>query len=382
MTAATDTIAISAMRHTLKALLFPKTATETFVASLVVYNPVIAGAFNVVFGGTNDLGRRWLIATAISEAAALQCFASVHVLRRLEGTYYRLRGRTPPPRGIGFGFLLAAATLPLALPMAFAVGGQVARALGVDWESPSFASYRVGIGFGFVMAALFFLQRSRIEARDAAHAAKEKIRELENRELQAQLAALTAEMNPHLLFNALNTVASLVHRDPDRAEGVVLQLADLYRGVLRSAGASTHSLADELRLCEAYLQVEHARFGDRLTFAIEVDSSIRTDAVRVPVLVLQPFVENAVKHGLSTRARGGTVRIAIAKTARQITMVVEDDGVGFGLSTAPGTGKGIVNCRARLALAYGEGSSVEIARRAEGGTRARISFPTEEGEGA
>ena len=363
------------MKHTLKALIRPKTATETFVASVVIYNPLIAGAFNVVLGGTHDFGPRLLIATAISEVATVLCFAGVHILRRLEAAYYRHRGRPSPARSIGFNFLLAAAILPLALPLGFLVGAHVAHTLGADWQSPSFGSYRAGIGLGFVVAALFFLQRSRVQARDAAHAAEAKMRELENRELRAKLSALTAEMNPHLLFNALNTVASLVHRDPDRAEGVVLQLADLYRGVLRSAGSSTHSLADELRLCEAYLQVEHARFGDRLRFVIDVPSTIRTDAVRVPVLVLQPFVENAVKHGFSTRARGGTLRIAIAMGGRQITMLVEDDGVGLGHSTSRGTGKGIANCRARLALAYGTSAKVEVVKRDEGGTRALISLP-------
>jgi two-component sensor histidine kinase len=363
------------MKHALKALVRPKTMGQTFVASLVVYNPLIAGAFNVVLGGTHDFARRWLISTAISEVAALQCFAGVHLLCRLEGVYCRLRGRASPPRTIGWCFLLAAVILPLSLPIAFVVGGYVAHRLGVDTGSPTFRSYRVGIGFGFVMAALFFLQRSRVRARDAAHAAEAKIRELENRELQAKLSALTTEMNPHLLFNALNTVASLVHRDPHRAEGVVLQLAELYRGVLRSSGSSTHSLADELRLCEAYLQVEHARFGDRLQFAIDVDSTIRTDAVRVPVLVLQPFVENAVIHGFSTRARGGTVRIEIAMRGNQLTMLVEDDGVGFGHSTSEGTGKGIANCRARLALAHGPSATVDVVKRDEGGTRALISLP-------
>ncbi|HMI84588.1 MAG TPA: histidine kinase [Polyangiaceae bacterium] len=362
------------MKNTLKALIRPKSARETFVASLVFYNPLIAGAFNVVLGGTHDFGRRWLIGTAISEVAALQCFAGVYILRRLERTYHRLRGRPSRACSIGSSFLLAAAILPLSLPLGFAVGGYVAHALGRDWGSPSFGSYRVGIGVGFVIAAVFFLQRSRIEARDAAHAAEAKIRELENRELQARLSALTAEMNPHLLFNALNTIASLVHRDPDRAEGVVLQLADLYRGILKSSGSSTHSLADELRLCDAYLQVEHARFGDRLKYAIDVESTIRTDTVRVPVLILQPFVENAVQHGFSTRARGGTVRIDIAIRKNQLTMIVEDDGIGFGHSTTTGTGKGIANCRARLALAYGSGARVEVMKRDEGGTRALIAL--------
>jgi two-component sensor histidine kinase len=363
------------MKHTLKALIRPKTAMEIFIASLVLYNPFFAGAFSVVLGGAHNFGRRWIITAAISEVATLQCCAGVHIFRRLEGTYYRVRGRSSPPRSIGFSFLLAAAILPFSLLLGFAVGGYVAHALGADWKSPSFGSYRVGIGCGFVITALFFFQKSRIAARDAAHAAEAKIRELENRELQAQLSALTAEMNPHLLFNALNTVASLIHRDPDRAEGVVLELADLYRGVLKASGSSTHPLGDELRLCEAYLQVEHARFGDRLKYAIDVESTIRTDEVRVPVLVLQPFVENAVNHGFSTRARGGTVRIEIKMRKDQLTMLVEDDGVGFGHSTTPGTGKGITNCRARLALAYGSGATVEVVKRDEGGTRALITLP-------
>jgi two-component sensor histidine kinase len=351
---------------------------ETFVSSFVFWNPIIAGAFNVVFGGTQDFGRRWIIATVISEVAGLQCFAGVWVLRRIESIYYGVRRRAAPARSLGSSFLLAAAVLPLAMPLAFAAGGAVARALGADWESPSFRSYRIGIGFGFAMAAVFFFQRSRLEAREAAHAAEARIRELENRRLEAQLSALTAEMNPHLLFNALNTIASLVHQDPDRAEGVILQLADLYRGVLRSVGASTHPLADEVRLCEAYLQVEHARFADRLRHDIDVDPSIDVDSVRVPVLVLQPFVENAVKHGFSTRARGGTVRIEIRMRGGQITMLVEDDGVGFGHATTAGTGKAIANCKARLELAYGKGASVEVTKRDEGGTRALVSLPAEQ----
>src|SRR5689334_24695210 len=188
------------MKHALKALIRPRTATEIFVASLVLYNPLIAGAFSVVLGGAHDFARRWIITAAISEVATLQCCAGVHIFRRLEGAYYRVRGRPSSPRSVGFSFLLAAAILPFSLPLGFAVGGYVADALGAHWKSPSFGSYRVGIGCGFVITALFFFQKSRIAARDASHAAEAKIRELENRELQAQLSALTAEMNPHLLF--------------------------------------------------------------------------------------------------------------------------------------------------------------------------------------
>jgi anti-sigma regulatory factor (Ser/Thr protein kinase) len=359
----------------LKALVKPKTAMETFVASLLCWNPIIAGAFSLLFGGAHDFPRRWAIDTTISELAAIQCFAGVHVFRWLEGAYNRRRGRSSPTRSIGFHFFLGATIMPLALPLGFAAGGLVAHGLGADWESLDFRSYRVGIGLGLVMAALFFFQRSRLEARDAHLAAEAQIRELENRRLQAQLSALTAEMNPHLLFNALNTVASLIHRDPDRAEEVIVQLADLYRGVLRCAGSATHPLEDELRLCDAYLQVEHARFGDRLVRELDIDPSINTQAIRVPVLVLQPFVENAVKHGFSRRARGGKVRVELRMNGKHLDMTVDDDGVGFGESPERGTGKGIANCKERLSLTYGTRASLEVGAREGGGTRVVVSLP-------
>jgi two-component sensor histidine kinase len=359
----------------LKALVKPTTTMEAFVASLVFWNPLIASAFNLLFGGTDDFPRRWAIATTISELATIQCFAGVHLFRWLEGVFHRRRGRSCPTRSIGFHFLLAATMMPLALPLGFAAGGIVAHALGADWESPDFRSYRVGIGFGLVMAALFFFQRSRMEAREANLAAQAQIRELENRRLQAQLSALTAEMNPHLLFNALNTVASLIHRDPDRAEDVIVQLADLYRGVLRSAGSATHLLADELRLCDAYLQVEHARFGDRLVRELDVDPAIDTQAIRVPVLVLQPFVENAVKHGFSRRAQAGKVSLHVRMNGKHLDMTVDDDGVGFGESPERGTGKGIANCKERLSLTYGARASLVVGARVGGGTRVVVSLP-------
>ncbi len=362
-----------------RSLLSPKTTAETFVASLLVWNPLIAGAFNFVFGGTHDFAGRWLVATTISEAAACQCFAGVHGFRWLVGAYSRARARAVPGWSIGFGsgFIAAAAIMPLSLPLAFAAGGVVARAVGVDWGAPDFRAYRVGIGFGLVMAAVFFFYRSRAEARDAARDAEARLAELENRRLRAQLSALTAEMNPHLLFNALNTVASLVHHDPDRAEEVVLQLADLYRGVLRSAGSATHPLGDEMRLCRAYLEVEHARFGARLVREIDVDPAVDLETIQVPVLVLQPFVENAVKHGLSRRKEGGKVRLELRMNGPHLDMTVDDDGVGLGESRAPGTGRGIANCKERLALTYGGRASLAVGARTGGGTRVVVSLPVE-----
>lgn len=351
----------------------------SFARSLLFWNPLISAGVTFVFSGTRAFVPAWLIALTISNVCMLQCYAVVSVLLRLERAYCEWRARPVPTHSVGFMFFLSALAMPLALPLGFAVGGVVARRLGVEWGPASFRSYRVALGFGLVIVTLFFFQRTRTEAREAARAAEDRIRELENRRLHAQLAALTAEMNPHLLFNALNTVASLIHGDPDRAEEVVLQLSALYRGVLRSSGAATHSLQDELRLCEAYLNVERARFGDRLEVIVEVDVAIDQGQLQVPVLVLQPFVENAIKHGFSHRARGGTVRLEVRRNGDHVETLIEDDGVGFGHSPQSGAGKAIANCRERLALTYGDKAQLDVAARPGGGTRVTVSLPASVG---
>ena len=177
-------------------------------------------------------------------------------------------------------------------------------------------------------------------------------------------------MNPHLLFNALNTVASLIHSNPNRAEEVVLQLSDLYRGVLRASGRATHTLQDELELCEAYLKIEQARFGERLSAKVFVVNEVDARSIQVPVLILQPLVENAVKHGVSPRALGGKVEVSVARQGRHIRVCVEDDGVGFGQSPHRGSGKAMVNCEDRLRLTYGEEARLEIGDANDDGSAA------------
>jgi two-component sensor histidine kinase len=347
----------------------------TFGRSLLFWNPLISGSVTFVFSGTQSFLPSWLISLTIANACMVQCYVAVALFVRGERAYYERRARPVPKHTIGWMFLGSALVMPFSFPLGYAAGGLVAHLLGVEWGAASFRSYRIGLGFGLVIIALFFFQRTRSEAREAARAAEDRIRDLENARLQAQLAALTAEMNPHLLFNALNTVASLIHGDPDRAEEVVLQLSALYRGVLRSSGSATHSLHDEVRLCEAYLQVERARFGERLEVSVDVEDAGDTAQIQVPVLILQPFVENAIKHGFSHRARGGSVRLEVRRSGDRIDARVEDDGVGFGHSPEAGAGKAIANCRERLALTYGEKAQLEVGPRAGGGTCVTVSFP-------
>jgi signal transduction histidine kinase len=347
----------------------------TFLASLVFWNPVLVFVITFVLGGTHDLVRRSVINLAIGEVVAVECFVAAKVIRALEVRLYEWRRRQVPTHSIAWHLLLAGLFMPFALPLGFRAGGVAAAWLGQRWGTPNLESYRLGMSFGVVIMTVFFLFQTRAEAREAARSADARVKDLEAARLRAQLAALTAEMNPHLLFNALNTVASLIHRDPNRAEEMVLQLSDLYRGVLRSAGAATHTLQEELALCTAYLEIERGRFADRLSVSVDVDPRIDADAIRVPVLVVQPFVENAVKHGISPRARGGRVGLHVRPQGSRVEIVVEDDGVGLGSSMHRGAGRAIANCRDRLALTYAGGADLEVMDAPGGGTRVILALP-------
>lgn len=180
---------------------------------------------------------------------------------------------------------------------------------------------------------------------------------------QAQLASLESRVQPHFLFNTLNSVAALVHDDPKGAERMIGQLASLLRSSLDQQARPLVTLEDELRLVRDYLAIEQVRFGDRLRYEIAVDDSALS--VSVPRLALQTLVENSVKYAVSPR-RGGatiTIRAAVGKAPRphdaSVTISVEDDGPGFDASTLP-AGHGLALLRDRVALLFRQRASLTI----------------------
>jgi signal transduction histidine kinase len=210
-----------------------------------------------------------------------------------------------------------------------------------------------------------------------------RILTLESRERQltelaatAQLAALRAQINPHFLFNSLNSIAQLIHSDPAKAETCVERLAEIFRYILRRAEKEFVPLAEELQMADAYLEIERARFGERLQVEKRVDP---TSLHRlIPNLILQPLVENAVKHGLSRKMGPGTVRIDAHVVDGLLTLTVGDDGLGMpgtDLASVYQRGVGLRNLRDRLARLYGPAHLPEITSAPGGGTRVRLRLP-------
>src|SRR5437588_717289 len=188
---------------------------------------------------------------------------------------------------------------------------------------------------------------------------------------EAQLAALENRVQPHFLFNTLNSIAALVHDDPARAERMTTQLASLLRSSLDQEGSPLVPLGEELHVVRNYLEIERVRFGDRLRYAIEVDQA--WSASRVPRLAVQTLVENSVKYAVSPRREGGSITVHAAGRRNRVQIEVRDDGPGFG-AAALEEGHGLALLRARLAMLFGDDASLGIAS-APGATSVTLDLP-------
>lgn len=193
----------------------------------------------------------------------------------------------------------------------------------------------------------------------------------------AQLRALRAQLHPHFLFNALHSASMLALYEPRSAHQVLVQLSALLRRALGGADRHEVPLREELDFLERYLAIEQVRFGERLHARFEVDDAAL--AALVPTLVLQPLVENALRHGVDPRPDGGEVTVRARGAGGWLELEVEDDGPGPPRSDAPvreeGSGVGLANLRARLHTAYGAAQDVELACGPRGGTLARVRVP-------
>jgi two-component system LytT family sensor kinase len=213
---------------------------------------------------------------------------------------------------------------------------------------------------------------------DALHRERESV-ERQSREAlllqqvtEAELRALRAQINPHFLFNSLNTIADLIVRDPARAETMTVRLASVFRHVLAHSSRPLTTVHDEMEFLRAYLYIEEVRFGDRLTVRFVVAPEIA--GARIPSLILQPLVENALKHGLAPKPGAGHLWITAGPHDGHIRLRVEDDGLGLNAGGSP-DGLGLANIAERLRTLYRNDAAVTLEKRDGGGAVATILIP-------
>jgi len=210
-------------------------------------------------------------------------------------------------------------------------------------------------------------------------------REVQAAELKAQLSAaqldsLVAQLHPHFLFNTLQGVSTLMHRDPAGADTMLSRLSELLRRTLQRGDRQEVRLAEEMEVLSHYVGIIQVRFGDRLVFDTDIPGSVAT--ALVPHFILQPLVENALQHGIARRAGAGHVRVSASREGDALSLRVTDDGPGLGSSSKafPAGGIGLNNTRLRLVRLYGPHQRLTLAPVEGGGLRVELMLPYREEE--
>jgi signal transduction histidine kinase len=336
-----------------------------------LFNTGIALALTLIgWGFSRNLN---LGAAAIANFVVSQCIGfSIHILFRLG---LRILG---PDRLDAFS-MRQRAVFYAGIPILGVLTGYVIglTLLGVDVQRLVFESPRVLlqiIFFSILISAFWYrymANKARL-ARVEAERERERMRALaaDKQLLDAQLRALQAQIEPHFLFNTLANVASLIDTAPDKARLMLTRLIELLRASLAASRASQVDVGRELDLVRAYLDILGIRMGARLSYSIDVPAQLR--AHPFPPLLIQPLVENAIKHGLEPKMQGGVVKVSVRSDATTLLVEVADDGLGFAPATA--SGLGLSNLRERLAALY-DGRAGLTIEDAQPGTRVRVALP-------
>lgn len=199
---------------------------------------------------------------------------------------------------------------------------------------------------------------------------------LEARLAEARLQLLSLQLQPHFLFNTLNTIAELVYDKPEAADRMITGLSDLLRRALELRAAQRIPLGAELDLLACYLDIQQTRFGDRLQ--VRIDARGPALSAHVPVMLLQPIVENAIRHGLAARVSAGRIDIDARREGARLVIAVTDDGAGADGYAAEREGVGLGNTRARLEALYGADQRLDLTAGPDGGTRVVVEIPFED----
>ena len=251
--------------------------------------------------------------------------------------------------------------------------------LGYKWSSLlSTVPTSVGMYVIFLAGTLAVLALKRAAEREREAAALVlRTSRLEKQLVEAQLGVLRAQLHPHFLFNALHAISTLVDWRPREARRMIVRLSELLRLAFTLSEEREVSLSQELDWLEHYLELQQIRFGDRLS--IEVRVAPDAMAARVPPLILQPLVENSLKHGIERHSQGGKIGIVAERDGRWLRLRVTDDGPGPVLqSSASGTGVGLRNTRERLCALYGDEQQLVLRGRDPNGAEVLVELPYRE----
>jgi two-component system, LytTR family, sensor kinase len=235
----------------------------------------------------------------------------------------------------------------------------------MSWQAMRFHDqYIITVAMYYLIRYFTTLQRKEYEKSQLA---------LKNKEMQISL--LKSQINPHFLFNTLNSISMLMSTSKEKARRVITQLSDIFRYALDSHTDQFVKLSDEILFIENYVKIQQVRFGDRLNFVLDIEPTCL--GVKMPPMVLQPLIENAVKYGIAPKDEGGTIQLRVQHKPYGISFEVTDDGLGINAKKVldgSSSGVGLKNCDRRLKNIYGKAAGLRV-KATEGGFRVQFTIP-------
>jgi sensor histidine kinase YesM len=319
----------------------------------LVFNTLVAGFLTAI-----SVGGDFAVNLVFSQCIGLSILALLLIVLRL------------PLVGVARG--LAAAVAVAAGAMS---GGMLGRMLTGIGSSPDGVheaqSLLLGLVFGGIAAGFFWLRERNATLESELRARELAALEAEKQALAAQLRMLQAQIEPHFLFNSLANVAALIETDTRLAARLLDALIRYLRASLTRTRAEGGTLGDEVAMLTAYLDVLRIRMGERLDYAFDIAADLL--ATEFPPMLLQPLVENAIRHGLEPKLAGGCITVTARRMNGGLRIAVSDDGLGF--ADTPGDGIGVANVRARLAAIYGPAARLELVSKVSAGVTATLSLP-------
>jgi len=355
----------------------PRRFSRAYWARIVAANVAAALAVTVFYSGVSlrTPPRQMLEAFAIAMLFSTIIGPTLGIVMPRVGPAVACRLSFP------FDWLVLIATMvAIALAGSFAaililaaVGYLHGAGIVATWMAGSLkASIVITLTFGIFLTVVESMRRQLDDARVALRTKERDEADARRLAAEAQLASIESRVQPHFLFNTLNSIAALVHDDPAGAERMTGQLAALLRSALDSTATPIVPLDDELKVVRAYLDIERVRFGDRLRYSVEVaDGAGRLD---IPRMALQTLLENSVKYAVSTRRDGASIRVRAEAPNGRLRISVEDDGPGFDAATRP-AGHGLDLLDQRLRMLFGDRASFLVESR-EGRTAVVIDLPS------
>jgi signal transduction histidine kinase len=268
-------------------------------------------------------------------------------------------------------------TTAIGLALGLIVAGLVTFQEPLFFFTFSNATLYLGVFFG-ILGFIYFGTRARmVRAETELATATARQAHQEKLLVETELKLLQAQIEPHFLFNTLSNIAGLIHSDPDTAEKTLLNLTTLLRGSLNRTRKPTTTLSDELEIAQAYLDIQVTRMHGRLRYTF--DASPELGDVPLPPLLVQPLIENAIKHGIEPSEEGGEILVSARQIKNKIVIKITDTGLGIdNCRPTIGSGTGLKNVRERLRALYGNEAQLNLVPNSPTGVIAEISFPRHE----